>query len=72
MLYPTIPNGVIVWETSTFHGVQRGSLVTNLPTFEDLLLKEEHNLLQIEDFPTSQDTKHMISNRQVALATWLN
>jgi hypothetical protein len=51
MLNPTILDGVIVRKTSTFHGVQRGSLITNLPTLEDLLPKEEHNLPQIEDFP---------------------
>jgi len=38
--------------------VQRGSLVTNLPTFENMLLKEEHNLPQTKDFPTFQDTEH--------------
>ncbi len=58
MLHPTILNGVIVRETNIFHGVQRGSLVINLPTVEDLFLKEEQNLPQIDDFPTSHDTKH--------------
>jgi hypothetical protein len=58
MLNPTILDGVIVRKTNIFHGVQRGSLITNLPTLEDLFPKEEHNLPQIEYFPTSQDIEH--------------
>jgi hypothetical protein len=38
--------------------VQRGSLVIDLPTLENLLPKEKHNLPHIKDFPTSQRTKH--------------
>jgi len=58
MFHPTILDGAIVWVKDIFHGVQRGSLVTNLPTFENMLLKEEHNLPQTKDFPTFQDTEH--------------
>jgi hypothetical protein len=58
MLHPTIHNGAIVQKTSIFHGVQSGSLITNLPTLEDPLPTEQHNLPQIKDFPTFQDTKH--------------
>jgi hypothetical protein len=58
MFHPTILDGAIVQKTCAFHGVQRGSLVTNLPTLENLLPKEEHNLPQIEDFSTSEDIEH--------------
>jgi hypothetical protein len=58
MFHPTIVHGVIVQETNTFHGVQSGSLVKDLPIFEDPLLEEQHNLLKIKDFSTSQDIKH--------------
>jgi hypothetical protein len=53
MLHPTIPNDAIVRKTSTFHGVQRGSLITNLLILENPLLEEQYNLPQIKDFPTS-------------------
>jgi len=33
----------IVQETSFFHGVQRGSLITGLSIIEDLLPKKQHN-----------------------------
>jgi hypothetical protein len=58
MFHPTTFDGAIIQKTCTFHGVQRGSLITDLLTLEDPFLEEQHNLPQIKDFPTFHDIEH--------------
>jgi hypothetical protein len=69
MLHPTILHGAIFRKTCIFHGVQMGSPITNLPTFENMLPKEEHNLPQMRTFPPLKIHNIMISSRQTTSAT---